>query len=80
VSSVLVRAHAIYSDDEVDVKVVYISWVLLLNVSVPGINILRNTIDEHSGLYSHNRLTNRNDTSNLKVCHPRCVKSIIQCI
>lgn len=61
--SVLAQGHAIYSDDEVDVKVVYISWVLLLNVSVQEINILRNTIDELSGLYSRNRLTNRNDTS-----------------
>jgi hypothetical protein len=63
VSSVLEQGHAIYCDDEVDVKVVYISWVLLWNVNVQEINILRNTVDVLSGLYSSHRLTNRNDTS-----------------
>ena len=63
VSSVLAQGHAIYSD-EVDVKVVYVSWVLLLTVSVQEISVLRNIkTDELSGLYSRNRLTNRNDTS-----------------
>lgn len=62
-SSVLAQGHAIYSDDEVDVKVVYISWILLLIVSVQEINILRNTTDELSTLYACNRLTNRNNTS-----------------
>lgn len=51
-SSVLAQGHAIYSDGEVDVKVVSIGWVLVLTVSVQEINILRNTkTDELSGLY-----------------------------
>lgn len=55
----------IYIDDEVDVRVVYISWVLLVTVSVHEINLLRNTIYVLRGLYSHKRLTNSNDTSTM---------------